>query len=137
MTDADGFKPKYRAHGFAGDDYVVGPQPPMMSQEADDVISIVDEVGLYRLAGSDGCACGRFIVRGLEVEIGCGKGDRRGVWVSSRHMDWSDDDASRARVGQAVAQIVKDTDERGPIPVYLSSWADHRAGLDAISGKGG
>lgn len=52
------------------------------------VVDLIRQVGVSMLCSRDGCTCGGFAVRNIEVEISCGKGEDRGVRVFSKHFDY-------------------------------------------------
>lgn len=84
------------------------------------VLDIVREVGVQRLSYFDGCACGGFTLRNVKVDISCGKGRDRGVWVSHRGDDHSPDDI--LAIADEVASQVEECDGRGAMPRYPHEW---------------
>jgi hypothetical protein len=90
------------------------------------VVDLIREVGVIRLGNFDGCACCRFSVRDVDVEVGCGKGGERAVWVSSPSLEYWDgatangnDEALLRPIAEEVVRQVSEADGRGPLMVYL------------------
>lgn len=87
------------------------------------VIGLIKEVGVERLSQFDGCSCGGFSVRNVDVDICCGKGRDRGVWVSSGSGDYTDADAHLRAIADEVASQVEAADGRGPMPRHARKWS--------------
>jgi hypothetical protein len=97
-----------------------------MSYEGD-VIKLLQEVGVPRLSAWDGCTCGTFEVRRVKIDVSCGKGRERGVWVSSHSCDFTDSEYKPNEhqlrpIGDEVARQVSEGDQRGPVPVHIGEW---------------
>src|SRR6185312_17385679 len=95
-------------------------------QEPEKVLALIKEMEVWRLGNFDGCCCCRFSLRNVDVEVGCGKGGDRGVWVSSPSMDYWDrmtEDSSDERmlrpIAEEVARQVEASDHRGPLPLHF------------------
>lgn len=91
------------------------------------IVDVIREVGIHRLAGFDGCLCGGFEIQCVKVDFACGKGRDRGIYISSRSMDYSENEADLAKelgdVGREVHQQFMDLhDGRGPIEVHFREW---------------
>jgi hypothetical protein len=97
-------------------------EPKLRPRETEVIIDLIREVGVCRLSLFDGCSCGGFTVRNVEVDICCGKGRDRGVWVSSPSLDWEFSKAALAAIADEVASQVEDADFRGPMPRYPFAW---------------
>jgi hypothetical protein len=96
----------------------------MGDELVNDVVNLIKEVGIYRLSTLDGCLCGGFEIKGIDVDIACGKGRTRGIWVWPAHNgDYQEEGDEAIRpIGDEVAKQVMEADERGPIPVHLRKW---------------
>lgn len=81
--------------------------------ETEKVVEIIKLVEVWRLANFEGCTCSKFNIRGVDVEISCGKGGPRVIEVSARSCD----DHNLRAIGEEVAQQVEVSDGRGPIEV--------------------
>lgn len=92
--------------------------------EPEKVVAILKEVGVWRLANWDGCICSRFSIRNVDVKISCGKGQKRGVWVSSpsmtycSHENWGDG-LSLEPIAEEMQRQMQECDLRGPITVHI------------------
>lgn len=105
-----------------------------MLSEPDMVLALVKEVEVWRLANLDGCCCGRFSLRNVDVEFGCGKGGERAVWCSSRSMDYWDrvskdgcDERLLRPIAEEVARQIEARDGRGPLKIYFHEQGAHTA----------
>jgi hypothetical protein len=95
--------------------------------EPQKVLDVIKEIGIHRLSNMDGCLCGGFEIRNVEIDFACGKGRDRGIYISSRSCDYSDDEAGLAKelgeVGVEVhRQFLELGDGRGPIEVHFRKW---------------
>jgi hypothetical protein len=91
------------------------------------VVDLVKEVGVSRLVGYDGCFCGQFEVRSVKVDIACGKGRDRAIWIWSHNDDFYDseyklDTEALRPIAEEVAKQVEEADCRGPLPVHYREW---------------
>lgn len=91
------------------------------------LLNLIREIGIHRLAAFDGCLCGSFEIRNVEIDISCGKGRDRGIWISSRSLAYppSEGDLKQIlyEVGKEVQrQIIALNDGRGPITVHYRQW---------------
>lgn len=93
--------------------------------EPEKILAIIKEVEVWRLANFDGCICSHFSVRNVNVEISCGKGGERGVFVSGHALDyyWKEgtpDDNDENRLRPIAEEVVRqsETDGRGPLPIF-------------------
>lgn len=100
-----------------------------MKSEEELVLELIKEVGIKRLGNWDGCACSWFSVRNVNVDISCGKGGDRGIWVHSRSMDYDDSELLRP-IAEEVKCQVEQSDRRGPIQFYLHEW--HARGSNIV-----
>lgn len=92
------------------------------------VLDVIKEMGIHRLANLDGCICSGFEIRNVEIDISCGRGRDRGCWVSSRSMDYPEDEVELAKilaaVGEEVRRQIDDLhDGRGPMSVHYRKWS--------------
>ena len=93
-----------------------------MKYPHEEVLSLVKETGVGRLAGHDGCVCGFFSVRNVNVDIACGKGRDRGIWVYSNSMDYVEDTEEKLRpIAEEVKKYVED-DGRGDALIHFHEW---------------
>lgn len=92
--------------------------------EPEKVLALVKEVKVWRLSNAAGCICGGFEIRNVHVDICCGKGRDRAVYVWSHSLDYPEEDAEKmlGPIGKEVAQQVEASDLRGPIPIRLHEW---------------
>jgi hypothetical protein len=97
-----------------------------MKPEHEIVVDLIREVGVARLGHFDGCVCCHFNVRNIEIAISCGKGDERGLWISSPSLDYylegtkDDSDPKLLRpIAEEVRRQVEAADTRGPLPVHF------------------
>ena len=58
-----------------------------MRSEPELVLDLIKEVGVCRLGNWDGCCCSGFSVRNVNVDISCGKGRNRGIWIHAYPVD--------------------------------------------------
>lgn len=72
--------------------------------EAEKVLAIIIELGCWRLGNWDGCACSRFSLRDVDIEIACGKGGEQGVWVRSASCEYDDVELLRPIMEEVVRQ---------------------------------
>jgi hypothetical protein len=93
------------------------PQSWKMS-EPEKVLTIIKEIECWRLGNWDGCLCSRFSIRNVDVEISCGKGRDRGIWVSSASLDYMDVKLLHP-IAEEVQRQVEGGDHRGHAPIYL------------------
>lgn len=91
--------------------------------EPEKVLAIIQEARVWRLSNCDGCMCGGFELRNVKVDIACGKGRKRGIWVSSRSCDYIENDESLRQIGEEVAKQVAVSDRRGPLVVHCREWS--------------
>jgi hypothetical protein len=93
------------------------------------VVEVISDAEVARLANFDGCICSRFSVRNVDIEIGCGKGGKRGVFISSPSLDYWDgesaDDCDPELLRPIAEEIVRqlaggDWDGRGPLPIFYN-----------------
>ncbi len=93
-------------------------------REPEKIVAIIKAVEIWRLANFDGCICSRFSVRNVDVEISCGKGGERGVFVSSRSLDyWKEgtlDDNDEEMLRPIAEEVAKQaaTDHLRPLPIF-------------------
>ena len=94
-----------------------------MKQENELVLDLIKEVGIHRLCDLDGCICSGFTVRNVTVDIACGKGRGRGIWVYSNSMDY---DMNEGWLEPILAEVLRQAealgDGRGPFKTYLRPW---------------
>lgn len=94
-------------------------------REPEKVLAILKEVGVWRLAHWDGCTCTHFNVRHVDVDVSCGKGRDRGLWISSKSLDYWDgksngcDENLLRPIAEEVARQIQESDGRGPIPIPI------------------
>lgn len=95
------------------------------------VVDLIREVGVGRLGFFDGCTCCSFSVRTVDVDVSCGKGRERAVWISSRSLDYWDqstpngnDESLLRPIAEEVAKQVENADGRGPIPLHFHPWGE-------------
>lgn len=93
----------------------------MYESEDRQVLDLIKEVTIYRLGNWDGCSCSHFSVRNVNVDISCGKGRDRGIFVHSNSMDYDDVELLRP-IAEEVKRQVEECDGRGPISFYLQKW---------------
>lgn len=97
-----------------------------MKSETEMVVDLIRDVGVGRLGNFDGCICCEFKVRNVLVEISCGKGLDRGIWVSSGSMDYGDNLDGKADIellkpiAEEVQRQVQGSDMRGLISFHCS-----------------
>lgn len=91
--------------------------------EPDMILSLIQQVGVWRLSNSDGCMCGGFTLRNVKVDIACGKGRKRAIWVSSNSMDYTKNDETLRPIADEVARQVEDGDGRGKMAIHLREWS--------------
>lgn len=108
--------------------------------EPEEVLALVKEIGVGRLGGADGCMCLHFNIRRVDIDVSCGKGRDRGLWISSRSMDYWDSSTANDSsikmlrpIAEEVARQVEDSDGRGPVPIHYHEWGKERA--PAIDGE--
>ncbi len=80
------------------------------------VLELIKEIGVSRLGNWDGCECSSFSIRNVTVDISCGKGQKRGILISSNSMDY-EDEGLLYPIGEDVKQQVESSSHRGPITV--------------------
>ena len=88
----------------------------------DDVVSLIREVGCERLGFWDGCCCSSSSVRGVSVDISCGKGREQAVWVSSHHMDYNDKTSLRPVMDEVIRQLEDKSGRGGGFARYFAEW---------------
>lgn len=94
-----------------------------MIDDIQQVLDILKEMTIYRLSLCDGCMCGGFELRGITVQISCGKGGRRAVWVSPDHNgDFEDEDPLLTPILKEVISQVMEADGRGEMSGFLHPW---------------
>ena|SRR6187551_553999 len=93
-----------------------------MDYYTEQVVELIREVGVARLIGYDGCYCGDFAVRGVEVDVACGKGRPRGIWIYSCSDDFSDKE-TLGPIAEEVARQIMGGDCRGPMPIHYRKWS--------------
>lgn len=91
------------------------------------VIDLLREVRVGRLGGFDGCTCCHFKVLDVDIDVACGKGRNRGIWVFSHSMDFYDSEYKPREdmlrpIAEEVAKQVQEADSRGPVPIYCREW---------------
>lgn len=91
------------------------------------VVDLVREIGVSRLIGYDGCYCGQFEVRRVKVDIACGKGRDRAIWIWSHSDDFCNseykpDEENLRPIAEEVARQVEESDWRGPLPIHYRKW---------------
>lgn len=95
-------------------------------QEHEIVLDLVKEVGAARLGHWDGCTCSGFEIRGVRVDVACGKGRNRGIWITTPHSgdypDGHEGEAMLRPIAEEVARQVEKGDCRGPIPIHFHEW---------------
>lgn len=94
-----------------------------MKSEPELVLELIREVGVHRLANWDGCICSHFSIRNVNVDMSCGKGRDRGLWIESRSGDYEngDHDALLRPIAEEVVRQAA-TDGRGPMPIHFHEW---------------
>jgi len=94
-----------------------------MRSEPELVLELIKEVGVQRLGCWDGCACSRFAIRDVNVDICCGKGRDRGIYIWSNCDDYTDGhDLLLRPIAKEVARQVESADRRGPLPIHFHEW---------------
>ncbi len=101
-----------------------------MKPEHEVVVDLIREVGVGRLGNFDGCVCCHFEVRNVSVDVACGKGRNRGVWVSSGSLDYYDqeqnclDESLLRPIADEVKRQIEDADGhmRGTIAAHCRAW---------------
>jgi hypothetical protein len=88
--------------------------------EHEEVVSLIKEVGCWRLGNWDGCCCSRFSVRNVDVDIHCGKGIEQSVWVSSLHLDYDDDTLLHPIMDEVVKQVTEKSGRGGTFAQYIN-----------------
>ena len=96
--------------------------------EAQIILEIIKEVGVHRLSGFDGCLCGGFEIRRVKFDLACGKGRDRGLWISSRSVDYPEDEhvmeCIMSEVGaEAQRQFYELNDGRGILHIHYRKWS--------------
>ena len=99
------------------------------------IVRIIREVGVWVLGNFDGCSCCDFKIRNVEIDISCGKGRDRGLWIYSPSLDYWDEvtpngnnvDLLRPIAEEVIRQVEK-SDGRGPIPVHYHEWKNTDSG---------
>lgn len=103
------------------------PEQSWNMDEPQKVLALIKVVKVWRLANWDGCVCSRFSIRNVDVDISCGKGRARGVWVSSPSCDYWDgksaDGNYEAMLRPIAEEIVSQIDDgRGHMPIQFREW---------------
>lgn len=88
--------------------------------ESEKVISIIQACGLQALGNWDGCCCSHFNLRGVDVEIGCGKGGEQAVWVSSKSMDHSDETLTPI-MAEVIRQVSEQSNRSAPFAQHIGA----------------
>ena len=91
------------------------------ASEPERVVAVLRDVGMWRLANHDGCTCGSASIRNVDIDVSCGKGRPRGIWVSSGSMDYEDKEDLRP-IAEEVQRQIQESDHRGEIPIHLHEW---------------
>jgi hypothetical protein len=91
------------------------------------VLQLMREIGVWRLGNCDGCMCTSFSIRYVDIDVSCGKGRERGVWVSSGSMDYSDTDLLQP-IAEEIRRQIEEADGRGPMAVHLHEWVNPSRG---------
>lgn len=109
---------------------------------ANAAIALLKKVGVFDLAGTDGCLCMSCEVQGISIDVSCRKSsgahlsfnpEFRGVVVRvhSRHLDQTHADLQRV-ADEVVAQLKDDADD---IVTRLCDYSSDRELLCAYCGK--
>lgn len=107
---------------------VVIPEFERRSTPQDEVVDLIRGVGVHRLGYFDGCPCSSFSVLGVEVDISCGRGRKKGVWIVARSSDYWDfetggmDLGMLRPIGEEVARQLDQLSNRGPFEVHYREW---------------
>ena len=93
--------------------------------EPEKVLALIKALGIWRLGNLDGCCCSNFIIRGVGIDIACGKGRNRGVFVFNHSMDYEDykDPELLRPIAEEVKHQLEECDGRGPAPICLREWS--------------
>jgi hypothetical protein len=99
------------------------------------VLEIIQAVGIHRLANFDGCLCGRFSLRNVDIDICCGKGRQRALWISSKSGDYDDNAQKKLRpIAEEVVRQVQDlNDGRGEMPTRFDAWSREKEAAYGVS----
>lgn len=85
--------------------------------------ALIKDVGVESLGDFSECTCCDFKVRNVEVDISCGKGRERGLWISSPSLYYYGEDPSLLKpIAEEVARQVEHSDGRGPLPIHFHAW---------------
>lgn len=93
--------------------------------ESEMVLEIIKNVRVHGLGKWDGCVCCNFSIRGVNVDINCGKGATRGIWIYSNHMDYmegyvdGDHDTLLKPIAEEIKRQVDAGSMRGPFEYHF------------------
>lgn len=98
------------------------------------VVRILQEIGADVLGNFDGCCCCGFKIRNVEIDISCGKGRDRGLWIYSPSLDYWDGKSENGSeeellrpIAEEVQRQVQNSDMRGPLPIHYHEWVNPNA----------
>lgn len=86
--------------------------------ELEKVISLISDLKVWRLGNWEGCCCSQFSVRGVNVDISCGKGREQAVWVSSNSKN-----LLRPVMAEVVKQVTEHSNRSGKWAEYFEEWS--------------
>lgn len=87
--------------------------------ETQKVVAIIRAIECWRLGNWDGCCCSRFSIRGVDVEISCGKADEA-IRVSSRSYNYDKLDDLKPIMAEIVRQVSEQSGRGENFAQYLS-----------------
>ena len=93
------------------------------------VLDILRKIGIDRLGYWDGCCCGEFHIHGVNIDVACGKGRNKGVYISARYDDFCDPDTGKTDenllqpvADEVVAQLEEKSSRAKVWPVHFRAW---------------
>lgn len=89
--------------------------------EPEKVVNIIKELECWRLGNWDGCCCSSFNIRGVDIDISCGKGREQAVWVSSKSMDYEDKKSLRPIMIEVIRQVTEKSGRGGNFVQYFKA----------------
>lgn len=94
--------------------------------EPEKVVSLIRLLECWRLGNWDGCCCSRFSIRGVDVDISCGKGGQQAVWVSSPSLDYMDKELLRPIMDEVIRQVTEQSGRGGSFAQFLGEAGTQR-----------
>ncbi len=86
------------------------------------VVALLKENKLWRLANWDGCCCGNFKIRDVEIDVSCGKGRAQAVWISSNSINYEDKRLLHPIMEEVISQLLEDSGRSGDFAEYFEEW---------------